>query len=77
MDKISYTRLAFKMLLKEFTIGECKSMYRCEAISLFREYCKERNIKCDVTSAVYIALNRLMYLGYIKRKELGLYVTTK
>ena len=77
MDKISYTRLAFKILLKEFTPRECKSMRRREAISLFREYCKERNIKCDVTSAVYIALNRLMYLGYIKRKELGLYVTTK
>ena len=77
MDKIIYTHLAFKILLKEFTTGECKSMRWCEAISLFREYCKEHNIKCDVTSAVDIALNRLMYLGYIKRKELGLYVATK
>ena len=75
MNNITYTQLAVNVLLKKFVQQKSnEGLHWIELLDIFSKYCEEHCIVCCVTSAVMRAVQRLMYLGIIEKKSIGLYV---
>lgn len=75
MDKITYSHLACKVIIKE--LNNKNIITTKEATKLFKKYCTENNIHGGYNSVIQRALNTLICRRYLAKKFIGVYIKNK